>query len=439
MTYQIPASNYAAFEKKLKSLTKKAKKLNLPLPTFKVLGNEVVEFSQTVPSGDTEKFAVEVVNVEVTGEAVAVDGWTFVATLTPLGDDGQTLVSTSPFYEGTVPESFRTADPARCDHCGFSRRRKDVFLLERDSDFMQVGRQCLRDFLGGTDPQVLAMQAEYMDLLSRFSDLDEDGEGFGYSKSAYPIITFLAHVIAAIEVDGWFSRAAADRLSMEQGVPYKSTGDLANEVMTASVEAQQYIDKRLFPVSRHFEAARELIEWAKEHFSSQKRLNDYQYNLSVSVATDWVHPRTLGLLASLPNYRERQVTREREAAQKKSEAVSVHLGTPKQRIPMRVRLERCIAHEGAYGTTYIQTFRTLEGYRLPEGAEVTWFGSSRVRTGTHDNGCYKHLEVGEEALVLVTVKKHDQYQGVKQTVVNRVATTTEAEAEKALKKVSRAL
>ena len=79
----------------------------------------------------------------------------------------ETAVHSVPGIE--CPTLFATRH--RCDHCNTKRKRKDTFIVRKrssrglviaeadgDYEYMQVGRQCIRDFLG-VDPSQLAWMA----------------------------------------------------------------------------------------------------------------------------------------------------------------------------------------------------------------------------------------------------------------------------------------
>jgi hypothetical protein len=63
--------------------------------------------------------------------------------------------------------------------------------------------------------------------------------------------------------------------------------------------------------------------------------------------------------------------------------------------------------EGEYG------LKTIMNYRTADGSKVTWFASGDPGDGM--------TEIGKEYDVMASVKKHDQYQGIAQTVLTRVA------------------
>lgn len=84
------------------------------------------------------------------------------------------------------------------------------------------------------------------------------------------------------------------------------------------------------------------------------------------------------------------------------DGTSAYVGEIKDRIEFEATVEFTKEIEGYYGTTTIIKLRDLEGNVF------TWFAS-----GWHDVGR------GDRVSIKGTVKKHDEYQGTKQTVLSR--------------------
>ena len=88
------------------------------------------------------------------------------------------------------------------------------------------------------------------------------------------------------------------------------------------------------------------------------------------------------------------------------DASSVHVGSIKERIEFEGIVEFETTREGFYGTTHIIKVRSIDGNVF------TWFASG-----------YQSLHRGDRVAVRGTVKKHDEYQGVKQTILSRCKIT----------------
>ena len=114
----------------------------------------------------------------------------------------------------------------------------------------------------------------------------------------------------------------------------------------------------------------------------------------------------------LPSYRK-AVKRDADYAERKAvEAergkASEWIGDPKARLTLTATIESVRALETVYGTSFLTKL-------LSEGENhLVWFASN------DPEGSYKHFgNVGDEVTFKATVKKHDEFNGVKQTVVTR--------------------
>jgi hypothetical protein len=93
----------------------------------------------------------------------------------------------------------------------------------------------------------------------------------------------------------------------------------------------------------------------------------------------------------------------RESTIQKSEVASQHVGTVGERIKnMSVVITFVSFSEGTYGIT------TIVKMQDEAGNVLTWFAS-----GT------QQLEIGKKIILTGTVKKHDEYRSIKQTVLTR--------------------
>jgi hypothetical protein len=136
---------------------------------------------------------------------------------------------------------------------------------------------------------------------------------------------------------------------------------------------------------------------------TNRALSDYEANLALIVVNGFVTERSAGLMASLISYYERTMEREALAAKEK---LSKHVGTVGARDVFKgLTLVSTRSWEGQFGYT------TLHKFISAEGNIFTWFAS----------GLDTPFKQGETYDVKATVKKHDTYNGVAQTVLNRAA------------------
>ena len=432
-TFRIADGRLEYLKERFERIAKRARRIKCVAPTFEILSTEDVpetkieknaaseNFGQPVPTGRILRFHT----VRLIGERPILAGHKFLGTLEHADEVGL-IVRTVPGE--SIPEQYRNADPTNCDHCHKRiKTRKETFVVEHveTKTFKQVGRQCVADFLGGTDPAaVLAlvqMLSEAHDILCAGSDEDDEREfGGGRGRELYDTIYVLARAAALCRNLGWVPRskaiewektATADRVReyVQERNPEKLFEDRHGNVDREAMAQYQYDDSDMAKA----EAA---IEWARNLTETQAdSLNDYLYNLNVIAKAAAIEPKHFGLACSIiPAYNREQeqllgIERDRKAG-----TASEHFGEVKKRAEYVLTVTRYSTSEGDYGVTHIF------GFDDATGNKAVWFGSN-------DPG----MELGKTYQVKATVKDHGEYRGVKQTVLTRVALIREVQAPEA--------
>lgn len=155
---------------------------------------------------DTGERAGERAFVVIVGEPPRLAGWEVAAIIVHRGG-GAALRPTTAVGERVDPGLFAEA---RCAHCEVRRRRVRTFVLVETSSgqLRQVGTSCLRDFLGGHDPERLCRGAEYLSL-ARETLGRVDGPATETGPS--PLEELAAHAAHAVRAHGWVARERARR------------------------------------------------------------------------------------------------------------------------------------------------------------------------------------------------------------------------------------
>lgn len=426
VVYRVPSYNAPILTEKLTKLRKRAEKIGeLTVEWCADTREEIVHDDGTV-----SRYYFFVVNAD----PIRIAGWAFLAKLTI--EEGGVLVSKIPgaarawqlhrenaesgwdIDEATTAAQAALdamnlgayADEATacdCDHCGLDRRRKTTYLVEEIATgaIKQVGSSCLRDFLG-TDPANVLRYAEYLRELDDFGNDDEDGWKLAGGASAQRDIStigYLWHVCAMIRVNGWAARSGSDN----------PTADQATQNLWALSErrknkwgVQLWVDIE----EADKERAKAALAWGLEHFSNLKAtefgLSDFDRNMLVAVRGTCISANTKGILAYLPVAHARFLEKEIEKARETEEArESNHVGTVGQRGPFTLTCLKIFETEGRFGTTFITQFEDEAGNRFK------WFGSYELDRGKTYSGTW-------------TIKGHEEYKGVKETVVTRPAKIT---------------
>lgn len=378
-------------ERKIDALNRRARKLGLPGVTIEK-GEEFTadhEVNCHCCGGlRTDSWTP----VTVSGEAVWIDGWQLVAVL----DHG---VAEKPIVRGMpgaeLPERYRDAKPD-CDHCGYDRRRKDTFVLEKDGEFKQVGRTCLGDYLGENTAQAIVAYAAWISQVGRaiFDSGIQPSEERGREEVRWDLVGFLTYTAAEIKENGWVSRSQVK----DEAVEGLSTADCILTTLFSKTYREELKRQLTDEMRKEAEAA---VTWA----ATVEADNDYLHNIKVLAEAGWTNTRNAGFAASILPAHRRTMDREAEARLAAEQSAKAgffgEIGKRVRDIVVTVASLREIS--GNYGPT------TIVGMRTSEGHDLKWFAS----------GC-PNLDREESYHVDLTVKGHEVYQGAMQTRVNRV-------------------
>jgi hypothetical protein len=403
-TYNVPEHRVETLEKKVRRYERRARKLGL-VPFQLVKGEP---FNVPVHEyGDDRRPIVGyrlVVPCQLIGSAPVLAGWRFVARIEHLGEAGN-IIACAPSYHDTsiVPAKMRDATPT-CDHCGTRRARKETFICQHeDGRLVRVGRSCLRDFVGTKDAAAATSIWALMAECESACDLDSDWGGCG-SYVVHPETSkFVAVALRSVKLYGWVSRSGyyvggpaptADRASLGAGPKPKD-----NSFGLADVWVELQPDE-----SDAAESA-EALAWARSLDGS----SDYEHNLKVAASLPCVTRRHAGILASIVvAYRRHQERKVERARRTKLGENSKHFGTVGRRYARKVTFHSERAIEGDFGVSYLSTYEDEQGNLLK------WFASYPA---VDADG--KDLESGTKLVLMFTVKRHNGYNGVDETLVSR--------------------
>ena len=384
-TRAIPTCNLARLEAKIETLNRKAARYGTGPIALTVHAHE-----------DAPRDDVWYSWVEVEGAAPCIAGWEFVATLAH--EEGGTMLRTVPTAELADGElrRFYDATPDHCDHCNTRRRRNDTYVVRNTStgELKQVGKSCLRDFLGGLSPaRALAMAAYLRDAEDALS---EDYSGGTPSEYVARIHEFLTFTAAAVRRFGYLSKSAA-------ADDETSTASLVWSMLFPFSQAQRDASDKFRRNLTEADSARaaEVLARARAHFAGDN-LSEFEHNLRVIVAGETIRLRQAGYAAFLVSWLEREEGKAAEASRRAEAAqASRHFGTVKKRETFRLTVRKIVDWESMYGFTHLHLM-------ADESGNVAVWKSSSAR-----------LETGVTYDVKGTVKEHSDYNGTAQTVLTR--------------------
>lgn len=411
---------------RIAKLAKRAAKLGVPAPELNIISERTVYLRWhepyntmgmiAAPSGywteaneQTYDRREREYTVTVTGEAVQLPGgWKLAGTLqhTEVGNAVRMVPGL-----GIDAEPFRTGD-AVCDQCNTSRRRLDTYLVVNDEGTVKrVGSNCIRDFLGYGDPSDQIAYAKM--ALELFESLGDDDEYRSYASADHnsvSMLDLLEETVAAIDAHGWVSKGNA---RMDE-TPTSSYA-LGNVFANCDVEDKWHQRNcnrthrtNARPTDEQKAEADVTLTYCRDKFNApDAKLSDYEWNLNVALARDWIEPREAGIVASAVFFVRKEQEREiNRAIRAKAGAESEYVGELKERLR---DLELTVTYVREFGDQDdLYGTRTLVKFADANGNIITWWSSN-----SWDE------PIGTKVVLTGTVKKHEEFKGTKSTVLTR--------------------
>ncbi len=419
---QIVESNMPRLENEIAKLNRRADKIGCPHLEIVIHGtemkkdpNKVARLSdyygqsgRPIPAHELELVPLVKINeVEIVGEGPKIEGFKFIGTLDHYTIPGKVIVNSVPGE--TVPEQFFDSS-AICDHCNKIRRRVETFIVEKEDDgsYIQVGRNCLRDFFGH-DPMSVA---RWLNRVMRFVTSLEDDEwgmsGNGREEVYYDSIKLLTLTIAMIRTFGWVAKSSCNEDQTPTSLdviyylspPYTAEGRKRWREFKAKVLLE---DKDILE-------AEASLDWLVE----QEANNSYMHNLKLLEDQELIPSKMIGYWCSLIAAYQRAQARLEYAIQEKKKRLNEYVGKVGERSEIRVKCTGMQAINGDFGVVNIH--RMLD----TDGRTLVWFANAAAK-----------MEKDGEYIIRARVKKQDEYKGWKQTILGRVFIVEEIEQKEA--------
>ena len=393
-TYRVADQNLRGLVEALERLNKRATRLSVPLIRYTV-GDVVAVPTMKDKEGNVTAWR-QVHPVTLFPERIKLKGWSLAAVLESVSDE--VMVRCVPGV--VVAPKARSLDPSYCDHCRTSRKRTETFLLHHDTGATkQVGRQCLKDFLGHQDAGSMAAYAEMVFEAMALGDDADDSRSTGSARQYAAVGRFLQLVAAVIRLDGWVSSSAA------KAGGKASTASVAQAAYWAKASAMQ---RHYAPTDEDVATAAAAHAWVAEAFGGKpvEQRSDYEHNAWLSVRGEVLGDKHAGLAASVvAAWLRHQDSLRLQALAGRVKPVDAWLATVGERVSFYATLLTSKRIDGLYGTTTIHRMLTRDG------VTVVWFASGDGLGSVEDDG---------ERLFTATIKRHDEFRGAKQTTVSRL-------------------
>lgn len=383
--YWVAKGFLPVLQERLDKLNRKAEKMQMPLIGYEVVSEEHLDVyvsERAKEMGDSPLYAVAFAVVQIDGESPVFAGWEFQATVKPVPGTNKALMLTSP--EAEIPDRIiqRTnEDPFYCDHCKTKRKRNETFLIKEleTGKYKQVGRTCVKDFLGHKSPQDIAMW--YTGLNQVFEDLDESSGvgGSAYLRPEINVSDFLGYIYA------WY-REAGYQKGMGSNAYYAFMAPRKEDRAKVTDEEKKLGAK----------VAKKVLEMLDK---PDNQLSNYEYNVKIGLEAAYVSRETANFVGSSVIMYGKAFGEDGRKKQKKSEWVG-KVGERLRGLDLTVTRTKWI--ESLYGTSQLVIFEDSDGN------EFKWFNSGRTEA-----------EIDARYKVDGRVKKHEEYRGKKSTALTR--------------------
>ncbi len=273
-------------------------------------------------------------------------------------------------YNGYSHDHTSTVDFGRCDHCGKKRNRHTVLKVTNGEGHLQVGSTCVKDFMGVSLTEFKWFNERLREVYS-----DDWEEGGASAPRAYLVEDVLALSYMACVKDGYKNKDSQCPTSV-----------IVRDMIMKGTKTTH--DAKAWAID------------AIELIGSIVPTNTYQQNIFNIAQSEYVGTKHLNLLVSAYVL----VEAEKEKRRGDNGKVSQHIGNIKERITFRGRIKLVYSSPSAFG------LRVMYIFVDESGNELKWSTTSP-----------DHIDYEKDSkwVVTGTVKEHDEYRGVKQTIITR--------------------
>ena len=314
----------------------------------------------------------------------------------------------------------------KCDQCGkkISRNKYLVFRkvgkeVKTRDDLVVLGTSCAKDYFP------FSVESYFGFLESAFEELgsyDEFSGSFGGCSSHY-------HPLSAIYTA---TLATTDNLKCyeKEGVTKGNVLGCLNNLKINKYD--YYRDVYLVPSNPiPFE---DVISWVKDMYDTDEFVSDFHTNArSVFFKTlddgtrelrNEIHEKYIGIavyaMFSAKQNHDKIIAKKIAEEKRAIENAKVeYYGAVGDKFELTLTFDKSFGFEGAYGFTYIHLFHDDEGHQFKWSSSNGTYKVEYDKIADFGGIEYCEFEVGHKYLMKGTVKAHNEYKGVKQTIITR--------------------
>lgn len=429
-TYMIPEENVENLEKKFNAAARKIRKINPELEPTMAKSNHTIILMRKIEfhpcdcrSETTVKevpYEARRVELKIPDDAVfAENDWAFGGSVEPSGVEGENFVNVSLSgrdFGFIAPTRYFFSNPCACDYCKTNRKRNKTYLVvnQETGEWKQLGKECLKLFVKGIDVDAIAT---FESFIKEAEDAANPGNEFFYNRRArfVEVQRALELAQAATQMFGFLAtrdnEGNSNLLSTKNIVHAKILKEMGyqNDLLNISNSEREDLKPYLTKLDHYFHNIDPDNHEVADLLESVEYLPDESYynNLKTITANEYIPLDKLGLLVSIP----KAITRYRETLKMQEEKeklakLSNYLGKVGEKIEVNfVSGKQVACCETQFGLLHIYEFKDVNGN------VIVWKSSSGK-------------DIPESGTVTGTVKAHEEYNGIKQTIILRAKIAT---------------
>ena len=418
---RIHKDNLSIFNEKLADLNKKFAKKGLPLINCSMEKTEMYHVNEWSKEKTPYTLYVATLssdfnNTNLSGVDVEFEG---VVSLVEGNENDKIFTFKNINYSNLLAN-------CSCDKCHkkigrnkylvFSKVGKEV---ETRDDLVVLGTSCAKDYFP------FSVESYFGYLESAFEELgsyDEFNGSFGGCSSHY-------HTLSEIY---YATLACTDNLKCyeKEGVTKSNVLGWLNNL---KIDKCTYY-RDAYPMPSNPIPFEDVISWIKDMYDTDEFVSDFHTNArSVFFKTlddgtremrNEINEKYMGIAVyaflSVKQNHDKMVAKkiaEEECA--KANAEVEYYGAVGDKFELTLTFDKSFCFEGAYGFTYIHLFHDDEGHQFKWSSSNGTYKVEYDKTADFGGIEYCEFEIGHKYLMKGTVKAHNEYKGVKQTVITR--------------------
>lgn len=362
MTASFPASRLGHFERKLKQINSRAKRLKVQ-PVHAVVGEPYAGKWEIIVEGAfgaacAKQVDCQMITVHLTClESIKLEGdHKLLAVLENV--DGHPFITS--LVEGRDFSEFRKHTFTRCDHCNTKRFRSKAVIIKSNGKEMVIGTSCLVNYLG-YDPSNILNAVSYLQDIRDFGD---DEGLMGKMCGSY----FGATIEKVVEAN--ITALASNDWHYEKGEEDEPTSMVAQKILRENIK----FDEKSHGSFRDRVIAQ--FQSLAEDLKNDVALNDFTYKVAVLAKIGVVEGKHMKIISGAIASYMRKI---RENDDKENRGDSEHFGSVGDKVELEVEISKVSTFSAqgyGYGAPSV-TKMIVTGY--VNGKDLfTWFTTPSV-------------------------------------------------------------